>query len=182
MSWRGVGKIDKIRGLPQGGGTPRKEKDLGGVSLARDRADTLDEEFRAAVDVVGEEAAQEAQGIRRRGSTGTLPELLTESWLLRRKVPFIKQVTLPEAHARVDFVVRDELAWRINGEIFHPPADPGDKAQRYALGLMGFRVVDISELAIYHAREYALSSALRGREIGRAFTRINIQRGVTRRL
>lgn len=178
--WRAIGKIDKIRGLPDVGNVG-KIAEIGGVEMARTVADDLDAEFADAVSTIGEELAREAQGLRRRGAQGTIPELLTESWLLRRRVPFVKQVSIPEASARVDFIVRDELAWRIQGEAFHPASSLHDRDQKYALRLMGFTAVDIHEFAIYHAREYALSAALRGREIGRSYSGITIQRGVTRR-
>ena len=183
MSWRGLGKIDKLRGLPGFGGAARREEDLGGVALTRALPGDIDEEFQAAIPEIGEEYARIAQRMRREGNSGTIPELLAQDWLYRRKIPFVAQVEIPQAHARVDIIVREEIAIRVQGEYFHSASSPHDKSQKYALKLLGFRPVDVWETVIYRARDYAMGAAIRGREVGRGYggTGGVGQRGAVRR-
>lgn len=180
--FRGLGRIDSIRGLPEYKGVRELPVEIGGADMSRDVADDLDEEFRAAVGDIGEEYARIAQRMRQQGNGGTIPEMLAQDWLLRRRIPFITQVTIPEASARVDIIVREEIAIRIQGVYWHRPGNLHDDAQKYALRLMGLTPVDAWEDAIYRARDYVMSAAIRGREVGRAYNvAVGGQRGLARR-
>jgi len=163
----GIGKIGALKGLGSLKGPSGKMKGLEPL----DFADELPEDLRNAAREIGESAAREVDRLRRQGILGTLPELLAESWLIKRRYPYARQVDEPQAGAKIDLVVQDlpPIAIRIMGDYWHGlhhGRDPGpyDREQKHALVLLGYKVVDAWESQIYRRRNAIMEKAVRGEE------------------
>ena len=106
--------------------------------------------------------------MRQKGIDGSIPELLVLDWLDRNKIDYEFQVWLPDAHTRLDFLIHPRaIALRIQGEYWHRPEDQNDRAVRYALTLMGFKVIDAFENQIYTNLDIVMQRAIAGMEVGR---------------
>lgn len=163
----GIGKIGKLKGLPN---LQRPSGKVSGFEPL-DMADDLPEDLRDAAREIGESAAREVNALRRRGIVGTLPELLAESWLIKRRYSYGRQVDEPQAGARIDLVVTDipPIAIRIQGDYWHgihhgQNKGPYDREQKHALTLLGYIVVDVWESHIYRKRNRVMEKAVKGVE------------------
>lgn len=163
----GIGKIGPLRGLPSLKGPSLKFAGLKPL----DFADDLPEDLRNAAREIGLGAAREVDRLRRQGILGTLPELLAESWLIKRRYPYARQVDEPQAGTRIDLVLTElpPIAIRIQGDYWHglhhgKDTGPHDREQKHLLTLLGYKVVDVWESHIYRRRNAVMERAARGEE------------------
>ena len=104
--------------------------------------------------------------------TYTVPEGIVLEWLDRRKIPFQFQTSLSGGFfalgdAVVDFIVKENLAWRIMGEYWHQGIEKegSNLIQREMLTGLGYTTVALLEDDLMNRSEETLIKALQGIEI-----------------
>jgi hypothetical protein len=103
-------------------------------------------------------------------------ELLPYHWLTMNNVPFAFQVEVPQASAKIDFLLthmpEGAMVWRVQGSYWHPEGAKGssDDVQKAALigaEALGFtikRVIDLQEADIIDKLPMLCEDAMRGVE------------------
>jgi len=162
--WDSIGKIPPLTGVGKFRRTVSEFK----ARVESIVKDDLPDDLKSAVPEIGQSGAKEVLAMRNKGFTGTIPELLTMSWLDKKKISYAWQYPELTAGARIDFVVNQipPIAIRIQGEYWHRIGiGTHDRDQKYALQMLGYTVVDVWERQVYHNRENTLSRAIKGIEV-----------------